>query len=69
MSVRGTHRTTTPPWHPSPYAECRNDFIDTADVYPKGESEVIAGKRGEPPALPRRRWMDLYQVHRPDPDT
>ncbi len=35
------------------------NFVDTADVYSRGESEEIVGK-----AL-----IDLYQVHRPDPDT
>ena len=88
------------------------DFIDTADVYSQGESEVIVGKalaggRRDGVVLatkfhnpmndasgsstdPNRRgnsrrwivraveeslrrlqtdWIDLYQVHRPDPDT
>jgi aryl-alcohol dehydrogenase-like predicted oxidoreductase len=82
------------------------DFIDTADVYSAGESEVIVGtaladgKRdevflatkvgfpmGDDPhqrGASRRRiirgvedslqrlntdWIDLYQVHRPDPNT
>jgi aryl-alcohol dehydrogenase-like predicted oxidoreductase len=81
------------------------NFIDTADVYSAGESEVIVGKaikarrdnvvlatkfhapRGEDPnrAGNSRRWivqacedslrrlgtdyLDLYQVHRPEPDT
>jgi aryl-alcohol dehydrogenase-like predicted oxidoreductase len=81
------------------------NFIDTADVYSAGESEVIVGKAikgrrddvvlatkfhgamGEDPnrAGNSRRWimracedslrrletdyLDLYQVHRPEPDT
>jgi aryl-alcohol dehydrogenase-like predicted oxidoreductase len=82
------------------------DFIDTADVYSAGESEVIVGKAladgrrdgvflatkvgfpmGDDPhqrGASRRRivrgvedslrrlntdWIDLYQVHRPDPNT
>ena len=89
------------------------NFIDTADVYSLGESEVIVGKAlaggrrdnvivatkfwgqmdvplGEPGGDPNTRgnsrrwairevenslrrlgtdWIDLYQVHRPDPDT
>jgi aryl-alcohol dehydrogenase-like predicted oxidoreductase len=89
------------------------NFIDTADVYSQGESEVIVGKAlangrrdsvilatkfhspmsaltGQPTNDPNRRgnsrrwivqevenslrrldtdWIDLYQVHRPDPDT
>jgi aryl-alcohol dehydrogenase-like predicted oxidoreductase len=89
------------------------NFIDTADVYSQGESEVIVGKAlaggkrddvilatkfhapmdvpmGTPGGDPNRRgnsrrwivrevedslrrlntdWIDLYQVHRPDPDT
>jgi aryl-alcohol dehydrogenase-like predicted oxidoreductase len=89
------------------------NFIDTADVYSQGESEVIVGKAlaggkrddvvlatkfhnpmdvamGEPGGDPNKRgnsrrwivqevenslrrlqteWIDLYQVHRPDPDT
>jgi aryl-alcohol dehydrogenase-like predicted oxidoreductase len=89
------------------------NFIDTADVYSQGESEVIVGKAlaggrrddvvlatkfhgpmdvpmGQPGGDPNRRgnsrrwmvkevenslrrlqtdWIDLYQVHRPDPDT
>ena len=89
------------------------NFIDTADVYSQGESEVIVGKAlangrrdevilatkvhfamggawGQPGADPNKRgnsrrwiiqevdnslrrldtdWIDLYQVHRPDPDT
>jgi aryl-alcohol dehydrogenase-like predicted oxidoreductase len=89
------------------------NFIDTADVYSQGESEVIVGKAlangrrdqvilatkvhfamdgdwGQPAADPNKRgnsrrwiiqevenslrrldtdWIDLYQVHRPDPDT
>jgi aryl-alcohol dehydrogenase-like predicted oxidoreductase len=92
------------------------NFIDTADVYSQGESEVIVGKAlaggrrddvilatkfhaqmGAPvdapmgtPGDPNKRgnsrrwimqevenslrrlntdWIDLYQVHRPDPDT
>jgi aryl-alcohol dehydrogenase-like predicted oxidoreductase len=89
------------------------NFIDTADVYSQGESEVIVGKAlaggrrddvvlatkfhgpmdvpmGEPGGDPNRRgnsrrwivaevenslrrlqtdWIDLYQVHRPDPAT
>jgi aryl-alcohol dehydrogenase-like predicted oxidoreductase len=81
------------------------NFIDTADVYSGGESEVIVGKAlkgrrddivlatkanfpmGEDPNRRgnSRRWLtravedslrrlqtdhiDLYQVHRPDPDT
>jgi aryl-alcohol dehydrogenase-like predicted oxidoreductase len=81
-------------------------FIDTADVYSDGESEVIVGKAladgrrddvflatkvgfpmGDDPRLrgaSRRRiirgvedslrrlntdWIDLYQIHRPDPNT
>jgi aryl-alcohol dehydrogenase-like predicted oxidoreductase len=89
------------------------NFIDTADVYSLGESEVIVGKAlaggrrddvilatkfhapmdvpmGDPGGDPNRRgnsrrwivrevedslrrlntdWIDLYQVHRPDPHT
>ena len=78
------------------------DFIDTADVYSDGESELIVGKalaggRRDDVFLatklglaPNRRgasrrqiiggvedslrrlntdWIDLYQIHRPDPDT
>ena len=89
------------------------NFIDTADVYSQGESEVIVGKAlangrrdevilatkfhfpmdvamGQPGGDPSKRgnsrrwiiqevdnslrrlgtdWIDLYQVHRPDPDT
>jgi aryl-alcohol dehydrogenase-like predicted oxidoreductase len=89
------------------------NFIDTADVYSLGESEVIVGKAlaggkrddvvlatkfhgpmdvpmGQPGGDPNKRgnsrrwviqevenslrrlqtdWIDLYQVHRPDPDT
>jgi aryl-alcohol dehydrogenase-like predicted oxidoreductase len=89
------------------------NFIDTADVYSQGESEVIVGKAlaggrrddvilatkvhfpmdvpmGEPGGDPNRHgnsrrwivaevenslrrlqtdWIDLYQVHRPDPAT
>ena len=82
------------------------NFIDTADVYSAGESEVIVGKalaggKREHVALatkvhfpmgddPNRRgnsrrwiitevenslrrlqtdWIDLYQIHRPDPNT
>jgi aryl-alcohol dehydrogenase-like predicted oxidoreductase len=89
------------------------NFIDTADVYSQGESEVIVGKAlangrrdevilatkfhgpmdvawGQPGGDPNKRgnsrrwivqevenslrrldtdWIDLYQVHRPDPDT
>ena len=88
------------------------NFIDTADVYSQGESEVIVGKalaggrrdsvilatkfhnpmngQDGSSADPNRRgnsrrwiiraveeslrrlqtdWIDLYQVHRPDPDT
>lgn len=89
------------------------NFIDTADVYSEGESEVIVGKAltngrrddvvlatkfhfpmgvawGQSGADPNKRgnsrrwiirevenslrrlgtdWIDLYQVHRPDPDT
>jgi aryl-alcohol dehydrogenase-like predicted oxidoreductase len=89
------------------------NFIDTADVYSQGESEVIVGKAlaegrrdevilatkfhnpmdapgGRPGGDPNRRgnsrrwivraveeslrrlgtdWIDLYQVHRPEPDT
>ena len=89
------------------------NFVDTADVYSQGESEVIVGKAlaggrrddvvlatkfhapmdvpmGQPGGDPNKRgnsrrwivtevenslrrlqtdWIDLYQVHRPDPDT
>lgn len=89
------------------------NFIDTADVYSRGESEEIVGQAlaggrrdevivvtkfhapmdvamGEPGGDPNQRgnsrrwimreveaslrrlgtdWIDLYQVHRPDPDT
>jgi aryl-alcohol dehydrogenase-like predicted oxidoreductase len=82
------------------------NFIDTADVYSAGESEVIVGKAlsdgkrddvflatkvgfpmGDDPqqrGASRRRlirgvedslrrlntdWIDLYQIHRPDPNT
>jgi aryl-alcohol dehydrogenase-like predicted oxidoreductase len=82
------------------------NFIDTADVYSSGESEIIVGKAlaggerddvvlaskvhmpmGEDPnqrgnsrrwivkevenSLQRLQtdWIDLYQIHRPDPDT
>jgi aryl-alcohol dehydrogenase-like predicted oxidoreductase len=82
------------------------NFIDTADVYSQGESEVIVGKAlvggkrddvvlaskvhmpmGDDPnqrgnsrrwiitevenSLERlgTDWIDLYQIHRPDPDT
>ena len=81
------------------------NFIDTADVYSRGESEEIVGKALQRPARRRRAghqvprpdgrrpepagqlaaldhpevedslrrlgtdWIDLYQVHRPDPDT
>jgi aryl-alcohol dehydrogenase-like predicted oxidoreductase len=89
------------------------NFIDTADVYSQGESEVIVGKAlagtrrddvilatkfhgpmdvpmGEPGGDPNKRgnarrwivqevenslrrlgtdWIDLYQVHRPEPET
>src|SRR6478752_6167324 len=81
------------------------NFVDTADVYSRGESETIVGKAlagrrddvvlatkfhgpmGEGPNLAgnSRRWIvrevedslrrlgtdwiDLYQVHRPDPST
>jgi aryl-alcohol dehydrogenase-like predicted oxidoreductase len=82
------------------------DFIDTADVYSAGESEIIVGKAlangkrkdvflatkvgfpvGDDPhqrGASRRRiirgvedslrrlntdWIDLYQIHRPDPNT
>lgn len=82
------------------------NFIDTADVYSRGESEEIVGKAladgrrenvvlatkahapmGEDPNMRgnSRRWLvrevenslrrlgtdhiDLYQIHRPDPDT
>jgi aryl-alcohol dehydrogenase-like predicted oxidoreductase len=89
------------------------NFIDTADVYSQGESEVIVGKAlaggrrddvilatkfhgpmdvpmGQPGGDPNKRgnsrrwvvkevenslrrlqtdWIDLYQVHRPDPAT
>jgi aryl-alcohol dehydrogenase-like predicted oxidoreductase len=82
------------------------NFIDTADVYSRGESEEIVGKAlaggrrdnvvlatkvhgtmGDDPnergnsrrwiarevdaSLRRLRtdWIDLYQIHRPDPDT
>jgi aryl-alcohol dehydrogenase-like predicted oxidoreductase len=89
------------------------NFVDTADVYSQGESEIIVGKAlaggrrddvvlatkfhnpmdvglGESGGDPNKRgnsrrwivtevenslrrlgtdWIDLYQVHRPDPDT
>jgi aryl-alcohol dehydrogenase-like predicted oxidoreductase len=82
------------------------DFIDTADVYSAGESELIVGKaladgkrddvflatkvgfpmgddphqrgasrqriiRGVEDSLRRLNtdWIDLYQIHRPDPNT
>jgi aryl-alcohol dehydrogenase-like predicted oxidoreductase len=82
------------------------NFVDTADVYSRGESEEIVGKAlqngrrdglvlatkvhgsmGDDPnqrgnsrhwivmevenSLRRLRtdWIDLYQIHRPDPDT
>jgi aryl-alcohol dehydrogenase-like predicted oxidoreductase len=78
------------------------DFIDTADVYSSGESEVIVGKaladgrrdtvflatkvgmdpsrrgasrqqiiEGVEASLKRLNtdWIDLYQIHRPDPNT
>jgi len=82
------------------------NFIDTADVYSRGESEVIVGKAlaggrrdsvvlatkvhgkmgddpnqygnsrrwitGEVDASLKRLgtdWIDLYQIHRPEPDT
>jgi aryl-alcohol dehydrogenase-like predicted oxidoreductase len=88
------------------------NFIDTADVYSQGESEIIVGKalasgrrddvilatkfhgqmgvsngaKGDPNRQGNSRrwivqevenslrrlqtdWIDLYQVHRPDPDT
>jgi aryl-alcohol dehydrogenase-like predicted oxidoreductase len=88
------------------------NFIDTADVYSQGESEIIVGKalaggrrddvilatkfhgqmgvsngaKGDPNQQGNSRrwivrevenslrrlqtdWIDLYQVHRPDPDT
>jgi aryl-alcohol dehydrogenase-like predicted oxidoreductase len=89
------------------------NFVDTADVYSQGESEVIVGKAlaggrrddvvlatkfhgpmdvpmGQPGGDPNKRgnsrrwivqevenslrrlqtdWIDLYQVHRPDPGT
>ena len=83
------------------------NFIDTADVYSRGESEEIVGKalaggrrdsvvlatkahgkmhdddpnqfgnsrrwlvqRGrEQPARLKTDWIDLYQIHRPEPDT
>jgi aryl-alcohol dehydrogenase-like predicted oxidoreductase len=89
------------------------NFIDTADVYSQGESEIIVGKAltggrrddvilatkfhgpmdvpmGQPGGDPNKRgnsrrwivqevdnslrrlgtdWIDLYQVHRPDPTT
>src|SRR5918912_1025373 len=89
------------------------NFIDTADVYSQGESEVIVGKAlangrrdevilatkvhfamdgamGQPGGDPNKRgnsrrwilqevdnslrrldtdWIDLYQVHRPEPGT
>jgi aryl-alcohol dehydrogenase-like predicted oxidoreductase len=92
------------------------NFIDTADVYSQGESEIIVGKalangkrddvilatkvhgqmgvpvdapmgaKGDPNAQGNSRrwivrevenslrrlntdWIDLYQIHRPDPDT
>src|SRR5881394_2674953 len=67
------------------------NFIDTADVYSRGESEEIVGKAlagprrdsvvlatkvhgimGEVENSLRRLgtdWIDLYQIHRPEPDT
>src|SRR3984885_15855691 len=94
----------------------RINFIDTADVYSQGESEIIVGKalaggrrddvvlatkahmqmgvavegppgtKGDPNKRGNSRrwlvtevenslrrlntdWIDLYQIHRPDPDT
>src|SRR5918912_1558050 len=48
------------------------NFVDTADVYSNGESEEIVGR-----ALRGRRddvvlgtdHVDLYQIHRPEPET
>src|SRR5919109_698449 len=66
------------------------NFIDTADVYSRGESETIVGKAlaggrrddvvlatkvhgtmGDDPNQfgNSRRWIDLYQIHRPEPVT
>src|SRR5919202_714638 len=53
------------------------NFIDTADVYSRGESEEIVGKalaggrRDDVDSLRRldTDWIDLYQVHRPEADT
>jgi aryl-alcohol dehydrogenase-like predicted oxidoreductase len=58
------------------------NFIDTADVYGQGESEEIVGKalaggrrddvmRAAEDSLRRlgTDWIDLYQVHRLDPQT
>ena len=48
------------------------NFVDTADVYSAGESEEIVGKALKAAATTLRRlgtdYIDLYQMHRPDPD-
>src|ERR1700689_5071232 len=46
------------------------NFIDTADVYSRGESEEIVVKEVEN-SLRRLKtdWIDLYQIHRPEFDT
>jgi aryl-alcohol dehydrogenase-like predicted oxidoreductase len=60
------------------------NFVDTADIYSSGESEVIVGralksvnrddvvlatKVRSPMGLDATDHIDLYQIHRPDPTT
>jgi aryl-alcohol dehydrogenase-like predicted oxidoreductase len=48
------------------------NLIDTADIYDDGRSEEIlgkclAGRRDQ--VILATKWIDVYQMHRPDPDT